>query len=390
MNILISSWEFPPYYVGGIATYVQGLAQALAGLGHQVVVLASGFGTGEDQFDRHQSFRVVRFRATRLWALDALYVLSTAKRLRADVVISAHSRSQLSCGVLAACKLINLCIIAHGSELLVFSNLGLFNVTGRLAKISYRHAGHVIPNSSFTRDLLDQIGVSLQNVTVIPPGIDLEHWRQEGDPSRVRRTLGIDDSDKVILTVARLVERKGQDMVIRALPSIRREVPNVKYIIGGEGHDKGRLRNLATECNVSENVLFVGHISNGDLIDYYDACDVFAIPNRRAVNRVEGFGIAFLEASARGKPVIAGRHGGAVDVVVDGETGFLVNPLDADAIASAIIRLLRDENLCRRLGQNGRTRSESFDWNVIARRFLDVLLVHTESKSGIGHCLEGQ
>ncbi|NLB96282.1 MAG: glycosyltransferase, partial [Armatimonadetes bacterium] len=174
----------------------------------------------------------------------------------------------------------------------------------------------------------------------------------------------------VLVTVSRLLERKGHDVVLRALPRIAAAVPEVAYLVAGTGPREPVLRRLAGELGVAERVVFAGRVPDEELADYYGAADVFIHPNRELPNGdVEGFGIVFLEANAAGKPVIGGNSGGTPDAVVDGVTGFLIDPNDVDAVADAAIRLLTDRDLARKLGEQGRERARTeFTWERAVER----------------------
>ena len=176
----------------------------------------------------------------------------------------------------------------------------------------------------------------------------------------------------MILTVGRLVERKGHDMVIRALPGIERAVGPVRYVVAGAGPEEPRLRALAREVGCASDVRFIGPVSGEDLAALYSACDVFVMPSRALAQRdgVEGFGIVFLEAGACAKPVVGGRSGGITDAVLDGVTGMLVDPADGAELQAVLIRLLDDPVEAQRLGARGRQRVEALaqSWEPTVRQ----------------------
>jgi phosphatidylinositol alpha-1,6-mannosyltransferase len=171
-----------------------------------------------------------------------------------------------------------------------------------------------------------------------------------------QKLLGDRYRDQVIVTVGSLTARKGHDMVIRALPRLRETVPDITYLIVGQGGYRAKLEELAMSLGVRDRVIFVGQVSAEDLPDIYALADVFVMPSREHLEScdVEGFGLVFLEASACAKPVVGGRSGGIPDAIVDGVTGLLVNPNDAEDIANSLARLLTNSNLAIRLGQQGR------------------------------------
>jgi phosphatidyl-myo-inositol dimannoside synthase len=178
-----------------------------------------------------------------------------------------------------------------------------------------------------------------------------------------------------VLTVGRLVERKGHDTMLRALPRVIRQVPNVVYLIVGSGPYESRLRSLARELELEDNVVFCGHVPDDELVAYYHACDVFAMISRELPGDTEGFGIVFMEAAACAKPTVGGRSGGVPDAIVDGETGFLVAPTAPEQVADAIVRIGRDRSLARRLGEMGRVRVyDSFRYGDIAAGILNGIV----------------
>ena len=213
-----------------------------------------------------------------------------------------------------------------------------------------------------------------RKIRVVRNGVDPDRFVAGAVPS-VRGRYGL-DGKKVILTLARLVERKGQDKMIEALPAIKREIPDVRYVICGKGSDEARLRRIAVEQGVSDEVVFAGFVPNEVRGAFYDVCDLYAMPSREIPEKgdVEGFGITYLEANAFGKPVIGGRSGGVAEAVIDGVTGILVDPWDVNAIASACIRLLKEPDLAERLGRQGRDRVKTeFSWDKICGELSDML-----------------
>jgi len=178
---------------------------------------------------------------------------------------------------------------------------------------------------------------------------------------------------KVLLTVARLStvdgHYKGIDKVINVLPRVIERVGDVQYVVAGDGDERPRLEALARSTGVSDHVRFLGRISDADLFAQYRDCDVFVMPSSG-----EGFGIVFLEAMAFGKPVIGGDHGGTPDVVRDGVNGYLVKHDDEDALATRIIQLLGDENLCASMGAAGLSLvNEEFTPAKLSEKFLNLL-----------------
>lgn len=159
---------------------------------------------------------------------------------------------------------------------------------------------------------------------------------------------------RVLLSVGRLQPRKGFDTVLRALRRLSEEKRDVVFVLVGDGPDRGRLESLARELGVTSHTVFAGSVSDAELAALYARADVFAMPSRTEGDSIEGFGLVFVEAGANGVPVIGGRSGGIPEVVHDGENGLLVDPLDPDALAAAIARVLDDPALAARFGAEGR------------------------------------
>jgi len=182
-------------------------------------------------------------------------------------------------------------------------------------------------------------------------------------------------SSKMLLSVGRLVDRKGYDMVIKAMPKILEQVSGCKYVIVGDGKYKQQLVELTKKNKLENNIIFKSKLSDQEVAQYYQNCDVFIMCSRETPDRdVEGFGLVYLEANSFGKPVIGGKSGGVEDAVVDGETGFLVEPENQDMIADAVIRLLTRPELAQKLGDQSRQRVEKdFTWQAKARQLQNIL-----------------
>ena len=218
-------------------------------------------------------------------------------------------------------------------------------------------------------DVMHGVGVERPPaVAALDLGTDPSHFNSSRDTGALRRRWGVDDAP-IMLTVARLVPHKGQDMGIRALAILTRDFPELRYIMVGEGHDEERLRALARELGVSDKVGFVGAMRDDELPEAYATATIYLGASRvdREIN-VEGFGISFLEAAASGVPSVAGDSGGVRSAVRDGETGIVVPPTDVDAIADAVRSLLLNETRRKQMGQAARRAVEThYNWDRVAR-----------------------
>lgn len=374
MNILIVALDFKPEG-GGTAEYTHQIARHLSLAGDNVMVLSKRMDK-DKEFDSTCPYKVYRHNFVSLLTnnrvrgyIDSYPVIRRiAREHHVDIIISNTLQSRANmCQFVSRLLGIRYCILTYGLEINL--KVGLLERIRRTAAM--RGADKVFCVSSFTQSLVMKYGVTRNRTSVISGGISIEDFKISGDKSQSPITLKFGlEHKKVIFTMARLVERKGIDMVIRALPKILQRVPEVVYLIAGDGPYQGELKRLVQEYGVEVHVIFAGRVDKSELQDFYDACDLFIMPNRELKNGdVEGFGIVFAEANACGKPVIAGRSGGAVDAVRDNQTGLLVDPLDIDEIADAVIHLLKNPEIAKQMGENGRKRVEKeLTWNKLVSK----------------------
>lgn len=210
----------------------------------------------------------------------------------------------------------------------------------------------------------------------IAPGIDTDHFAPV-DASALRAKLGLTEK-KTIVSVGRLVHRKGQDILIEAMPEICGRIPDAHLVMIGEGPYRGYLENRRKVLGLEEKVTFIGRIQYADLPTYICVGDLFVMPSRSRLAglEVEGLGIVYLEASACGLPVIAGNSGGAPDAVLAGETGLVVDGTQVDDVASAVVELLSDPMRSQRMGKRGREWIvQEWRWEIWASRFAQLLKV---------------
>jgi len=228
-------------------------------------------------------------------------------------------------------------------------------------------AERIIANSQHSKEmLLREWGIAPERIAVLHPGVDTSRFRPSAPDPALRARLGWENR-QVVLTVGALQKRKGQDMFIRALPAIRRRCPNVLYAMIGEGWERDYLDGLVRECDVADAVQFRGAADDAEMVQCYQQCDLFALPNRRVDWDFEGFGIALLEAQACGKPVIAGLSGGTAETMREAETGTLVACDTPEPLADVVSAFLADPVRRAAMGESARNWVVShFDWNVVA------------------------
>jgi phosphatidylinositol alpha-1,6-mannosyltransferase len=227
-------------------------------------------------------------------------------------------------------------------------------------------------SATLARELMAVLGVlAPPPVAAIELGTDPAQFHPGRDRRRLRERYSLGTAP-VVLTAARLVPHKGQDVGIRAVAHLSSAHPALRYVLIGDGPDQARLVALARDLGVADRVIFAGAVSDDDLADAYATATVYLGASRidNGIN-AEGFGISFVEAGASGVPSVAGDSGGVRSAVRDGETGFVVPPEDAGAVASALGRLLSDDGLRRRMGSAARQAVERhYNWDRVARETL--------------------
>jgi phosphatidylinositol alpha-1,6-mannosyltransferase len=361
---LLLTPDFPPAR-GGIQVFAQRLAENLTGFSVRVVTLDSPGAREQDATSGLWTRRVSV--GTRLGAgghlgsarhvpLNAVALLE-ALRSRPQVTLSMHIVTSPSAATIRR---------ALGARTVQYFHANEIPDKPTLTRFAARRADRSIAVSSYTAQLLEASGVAPASVKIIPPGVNLP------SDSRVQPPA----THPTILTVARLRDRyKGHDVLIRVLAAVRARVPDVEWVVIGDGPLRPELERLARDEGVGDVVRFLGQVSDEQRDEWLRQADLFAMPSRLPGGELagEGFGIVYLEAGAYGKPVIAGNVAGARDAVIDGETGLLVDPTDERAVADAIVRLLLDRELARQLGEGGSRLARELTWPRIAQRVEAVL-----------------
>ena len=364
--------------IGGVEEHAHQVTKHLNELGERITVLTPSrprYTDVDKAFDESCGYPVVR-SDTRVgsgqWLTPFFYrrglleIIGAARRVNADYIIASTVGSTLEVSALLASRLTKrpLITVTHEPHRSTVPWRAVFDLV-------LRKASRNVCVSSYTASWVAACGVDPRKISVIPNGVDL----REIDSRRARAGSSppVDAAFRgpgpVVLTVARLRLSKGIQRVIGAMPRIVSEAPGTRYVIVGDGPDGEHLVRLAAASPVADAITFLGALSDDAKFDCYSRCDVFALSSER-----EGFGIAYLEANAFGKPVVGGRVGGVPDAVVHGTTGLLVDPRSESEIAEAIIRLLKNPDEARRLGDNGRRRVESeLTWKESAKKLLPVI-----------------
>ena len=362
MRAVIVSSEFPPG-PGGIGTHAFELARGLHALGWSVSVATSQDYASPDEvgaFNRAQAFAVHPFRPMSLAPLEAVFrgfqVGSLIRREKPDVLIASGSRSVMLAAALPSGSHVPSIAIGHGSE---------FGLRGSWQSVAIRaafeRASAVVCVSDFTRRQMTAAGIHARRVRVIPNGADPARFRKlpRTEAEALRNELGLANA-RIVVTVGNLTERKGQDIVVRALPAVLERFPDTHYVMAGLPTRGEELRQLAQELGVADRVHILGRVGDDRLIRLLNAADVFVMTSRTtAGGDFEGYGIAAVEAALCGCPAVVSLESGLAEAVSAGRTGLCVAPDDPAETARAIGMLLEDEDRRRSMGEAARARAQN-------------------------------
>lgn len=376
-RVLLVTNDFPPR-PGGIQCYLEELVRRIAGAGrHDVTVYAPQW-KGAYAFDdaaKSAGYQVVRHPGTLMLpgpAVDARMRRLIADRAIDTVWFGAAAPLALLAQRARAAGATRVLASTHGHEVGWSMLPGARSVLRRIGE----SCDTVTFVSDYTRGRFASAfgpGAVLEH---LPPGVDTDRFRPDpGARAELRARHGLGERPTVVC-VSRLVPRKGQDMLIRALPAIRQGVDGAALVIVGGGPYAEKLHKLAGECGVADAVTFTGGVPAAELPAYYLLGDVFAMPcrTRGAGLDVEGLGIVFLEASAAGVPVVAGDSGGAPETVVHNRTGLVVDGRAVAAIGDAVSALLADPDRATAMGAAGRDWATGhWRWDTLAGRMADLL-----------------
>jgi len=366
VRILLVTNDFPPR-VGGIQNYLWNIYSRLDP--KDVVIMAPSH-PGDAAWDRSQPFEVVRWPGRVYWPMQAL-----SRRVRE--IAASRSVDAVAFGAMLPMNLIGskldrpVIVHTHGFEVAWTRVPALLQMLRRIG----RSARLMTVVSEYTKRFIDRALPPGTPIELLRTGVDLERFTPDVDGGEVRKRHGLAGAP-VVAHVSRLVPRKGQDVLIKAMPIVRAEVPDAKALIVGGGPDAARLRRIANEHGVSDSIVFAGEVPEEQLAAHYAAGDVFAMPcrSRWANLEVEGLGLVYLEAQACARPAITGDSGGAPEAVVPGDTGFVVGGDDHRGLAARLVELFGDPARARAMGDAGRAFVEAnHRWDHVVARYRAML-----------------
>lgn len=365
MKILLVTMEYPPFR-GGVGNYYYNLIQYSVYIDFTVLTNNQTQNSNSKLKIVNQSLFYKYFWPR--WLKLFFIVRKLIKQEKYDLIWSGQI---LPVGTV--CYLINkfynipYFVSTHGMDIM------LPQKSARKKKLMTKvlqAAKFITANSRFTQKQLVKLGIDANKIEVIYPCANISSKSQTSSFSEdqsnkiqvIKDKYGLNDK-KILLTVGRLVKRKGQDMIIEAVNQLKNQYPDLMYLIVGDGPERENFQLSIANFQLQDQVIIINDVGDDDLPLYYQLADIFIMPSRDIEGDAEGFGIVYLEAASFGLAVIAGKSGGTGEAVVDGKTGILVNPENVEEIKSAIVNLLENEPYRKQLGRNGKIRGEKeFNW----------------------------
>jgi len=356
LKSLLISYFFPPK-IGGIENYLDNVCKQLEN--NKVVVLTEKI-KNNFSFDKKYQYKILReelfpWKFIRPSWLPLIWrIKNIIRNEKIDVIQFGHYSNLVTLGLFLKKPFF---VYTHGVDTLI-PQKSYFQK--KLMIYNLKKAKYIVANSEFMKNELIKLGIDLQKIIVCRPCLDISLYNNNYKIDEIKRKYNL-YGNKVILTIGRLIERKGQDSVIKALPKILEKIPNVHYLIIGDGPNKPELENLIKKMKLEDKVTLFGSIEDRPEVKspFFQLSEVFVMPARKISKQdIESFGIVYLEAQINRIPVIASFYGGASEAIRDKESGFLVDSNNIDEIANTIIKLLAAPELAKKMGERGR------DWVI--------------------------
>jgi len=377
VKTLLFTLEYPPFH-GGIANYYENLVKYWPSFAPSYAEATEGKkameGKPSDSLSvlHNNNSQLINNKLPALKWLPAIIALwRVIKSEKIDYVLVGHI---LPLGTVAwlvsRLTKIKYAVILHGMD------LGMATGVPRkkwLTKKILNQADKIICGNNYTAVLVKNLISEASKIFVINPGVDTTITHNAQGVTELKKKYNLDNKI-VVLTVGRLVKRKGVDKVLESLPEVLKKIPNLVYVIIGNGPDLEAIKLQVTNYQLQKEVLIISDAHDEERNAWYALCDIFIMMARSEGGDFEGFGIVYLEAGLHGKPVIAGDSGGVRDAVEDNLSGLLVDPTDAAAISRALVGLAQDETLRRQLGEQGRQRVLArFNWEKQVEKIYKIL-----------------
>ena len=359
---LVSTRNFPPE-LGGMQNLMEGLSKAL--LDHGPVKV---FADGDDEakvYDQNSKLNIERvagfkiFRKYRKANLVKEFIKSN--QIRATFFDHWKSIENIDAEILKTTK--SFCLI-HSKEI---NHPAGSSLNKRVIK-ALQKSDNVIANSRFTKELALKLGI--KNVTVINPGCNYPITVHEDSKNYAKKIY--ENSSPKLITISRLDGRKSHQNILMTIKNLLPKYPNLKYVSIGDGDERKNLQNLRKELSLENNVDLIFKSSEQEKVGLLEQSDIFIMPSVVYKKSVEGFGIAFIEAACYGKPSIGGIYGGEADAIKSGETGYLCNGNDLNALYETLLKILSNDQY-KKLGENAFEFSKNFNWDKIIKNYINLI-----------------
>ena len=369
--IVITTQCFAPK-IGGIESLMTGMAEAIANEGEELLVLADGL---EEKKDRQYKFKIKRFNS---WKpvrriQKAIYLKKIAKEFKINAV---YADSWKSIEYLGGLK-IKVIVLAHGTEIPKQYWSKVFNLV-RFKKnriiSAYSNSDEIIANSSYTKDLMQvSLNIKREKIKIIHPGIDIyRDFISASDEHRIKKI--VNGKFPVITTLARVEKRKGHKFVLNALSEIKKDFPNIMYLIAGQGPYLKEIIAHSKKLNLQDNIRFLGWITEPEKSLILKNSNLFVMTPNLVGESVEGFGMSFIDAAFHELASVGTDSGGISDAIIDNETGLLCIAEDQKDITNKIKLLLSDDTKRRKMGMKGKERAEKFfTWKNKVKEYLSII-----------------
>ena len=378
MKILFFATDYRPL-LGGIATYTEELALSFS-KDDEIVVLAPWMKNAHlyDNKNPFKTIRVINIFGLREFIFSIYLVYYILFRAYKKVLCPVWFPCGLISYFLSLFIRFDYYCAAHGSDYLDDTTTFKRRIKYKLFPLkikTFNACKRVFASSNYSADRLVGMGVNKENIEIVTPGVDVRKFRP-GNPSEQFITKYNLKNKRIILTVARLDLHKGHDLVIKVFPKVIEKFPDVYYYIIGNGPERTYLENLVLGRDLKERVIFVGYVSEEEMIEFYQTCEIFVMPSREIrADLVEGFGITLVEAAACEKVVIGGHSGGVSSAVSDGISGVLIDPQSEKELFLALDKFLSNREINKQLGIGARKWVEKERrWEVSASTIKKVML----------------
>ena len=380
-SLLITN-DFPPV-IGGISTVFYNVWRYYP---HDRMLVLTPRAEGSEEFDKTAYFRPLRFRTFSAGGLTKIITIGlmtflTFRHVFFNNVRDIHAGHILSYGPIGWLfqKVFNIpCFLwVYGGE--TSNAYKRSKIETLVVSMLLKSCAYLVTNSTaVTNEFLDY-GIPRDRIIEIIPAVDSDLFTPGLRPAHLIERHSL-EGKQILLTVARLVRKKGHIHIIEALPRLIARFPELLYVIIGRGPYMTELVQKTEELGLENYVKFLGALNDVEIVQSYNSCEIFILPsvdskNERLKKRIiEGFPVVFTEANLAGKPVIGGRSGGTAEAIIDGKPGLLIDALNQEEVIGAITKLLSDPAYAKKLGEFGRTRAREFDWKIINKKIEEVVL----------------